>query len=65
MTSVFVVYITCTCIIYFLLKEIESHPAFMKDVDYTKPLSKEMEGLMRLKYEQQDPTSISLLHEHL
>ena len=48
-----------------LLKEIESHPAFMKDVDYTKPLSKEMEGLMRLKYEQQDPTSISLLHEHL
>ncbi|XP_052685420.1 tetratricopeptide repeat protein 4-like [Crassostrea angulata] len=39
-----------------ILQEIETHPAFMKDVDYTKPLSKEMEGLMRIKYEQQDPT---------
>lgn len=42
-------------------QEIETHPAFMKDVDYTKPLSKEMEGLMRIKYEQQDPTCTSLL----
>ncbi|XP_048759199.1 tetratricopeptide repeat protein 4-like [Ostrea edulis] len=40
-----------------VLNEIENHPAFLKDIDYSKPLSQDMEGLMRLKYEQQDPTS--------
>lgn len=42
-----------------ILQEIKTHPAFMKDVDYTKPQSKEVEGLMRIKYEQEDPTSIA------
>lgn len=43
--------------VIFSSQEIENHPAFLKDIDYSKPLSQDMEGLMRLKYEQQDPTS--------
>ena len=39
----------------FLLQELDKHPAFMKDVDFSKPLSSEMEGLMQLKYECEDP----------
>ena len=40
---------------FFLLQELDKHPAFMKDVDFSKPLSSEMEGLMQLKYECEDP----------
>lgn len=39
------------------LAELDKHPAFMKDVDFSKPLSTEMEGLMQLKYECEDPTA--------
>ncbi|XP_045158938.2 tetratricopeptide repeat protein 4-like [Mercenaria mercenaria] len=39
------------------LEELDNHPAFMKEWDPSKPLSDEMEGLMRLKYESEDPTA--------
>lgn len=39
------------------LEELASHPAFMKEVDPSQPLSPEMEGLMRLKYESDDPVA--------
>ena len=32
------------------------HPFFMKEIDYSKPLPPEVEGLMQLKYESEDPT---------
>ncbi|KAL4236928.1 Tetratricopeptide repeat protein 4 [Mactra antiquata] len=37
------------------LEELDNHPAFMKEWDPSKPLSSDMEGLMRLKYECEDP----------
>ncbi|KAK3592062.1 hypothetical protein CHS0354_019318 [Potamilus streckersoni] len=40
-----------------IVKELETHPAFIKEVDWSKPLSPEMEGLMSLKYEEEDPTA--------
>ncbi|XP_060576146.1 tetratricopeptide repeat protein 4-like isoform X2 [Ruditapes philippinarum] len=38
------------------LEELENHPAFMKEWDPSKPMTEDMEGLMRLKYECDDPT---------
>lgn len=40
-----------------LLEELEKHPAFMKEVDFSKPLNSDVEGLMQLKYESEDPTA--------
>lgn len=39
------------------LQELENHPAFMQEWDPSKPVTAEMEGLMRLKYECEDPTA--------
>lgn len=39
------------------LEALGKHPAFMNEVDLSQPLSPEMEGLMRLKYECEDPTA--------
>ncbi|XP_052776924.1 tetratricopeptide repeat protein 4-like [Mya arenaria] len=39
------------------LESLGSHPAFMKEWDPAVPLSDDMEGLMRLKYEAEDPTA--------
>jgi hypothetical protein len=38
-----------------IAEELLNHPAFMKEIDWSKPLSEEMEGLMQLKYESEDP----------
>ncbi|XP_005097943.1 tetratricopeptide repeat protein 4 [Aplysia californica] len=40
-----------------IAEELKSHPAFMKDIDWSKPLPPEVEGLMQLKYECEDPTA--------
>ncbi|KAL3869098.1 hypothetical protein ACJMK2_041823 [Sinanodonta woodiana] len=40
-----------------IVKELETHPAFIKEVDWSKPLSPELEGLMVLKYEEENPTA--------
>ncbi|OWF53776.1 tetratricopeptide repeat protein 4-like [Mizuhopecten yessoensis] len=39
------------------LDKLMRHPAFAKEVDFSKPLHPAMEGLMRLKYEDEDPTA--------
>nr|KAG5695983.1 hypothetical protein BaRGS_023362 [Batillaria attramentaria] len=40
-----------------IAEELKNHPAFMTDVDWSKPLSPEMEGLMALKYESENPVA--------
>lgn len=40
-----------------IAEELKNHPAFMKEVDWSKPLSDEMQGLMQLKYECEDPVA--------
>lgn len=40
-----------------IAEELKNHPAFMKEVDWSKPLSPEMEGLMALKYESENPVA--------
>ncbi|WAR23173.1 TTC4-like protein [Mya arenaria] len=44
------------------LRSLGSHPAFMKEWDPAVPLSDDMEGLMRLKYEAEDPTGLVINH---
>lgn len=39
------------------LEDLENHPAFMQEWDPSKPITPEMEGLMRLKYECEDPVA--------
>ncbi|XP_060078173.1 tetratricopeptide repeat protein 4-like [Ylistrum balloti] len=39
------------------LDKLMRHPAFAKEVDFSQPLHPAMEGLMRLKYEDEDPTA--------
>lgn len=39
------------------LEELENHPAFMQEWDASKPVTPEMEGLMKLKYECEDPVA--------
>lgn len=39
------------------IEELYRHPAFMQEIDFSKPLSPDLEGLMRLKYEDEDPTA--------
>jgi len=39
-----------------IAEDIMKHPFFMKEIDYSKPLPPEVEGLMQLKYESEDPT---------
>lgn len=41
----------------FTLDDLTNHPAFMTEVDWSKPLTPELEALMRLKYEDEDPTA--------
>ena len=36
-----------------------SHPAFLKEIDYSKPLDPGVEALMRLKYEEENPTGLA------
>ncbi|KAK7100165.1 tetratricopeptide repeat protein 4-like [Littorina saxatilis] len=40
-----------------IAEELLNHPAFMKDVDWSKPLSEEMQGLMTIKYETENPVA--------
>ncbi|CAL1547413.1 unnamed protein product [Lymnaea stagnalis] len=40
-----------------IVEELKSHPAFMTDIDWSKPLPPEIEGLMQLKYECENPTA--------
>ncbi|XP_076440604.1 tetratricopeptide repeat protein 4-like [Babylonia areolata] len=40
-----------------IAEELLNHPAFMKDVDWSKPLSEEMQGLMAIKYETENPVA--------
>ncbi|XP_033736553.1 tetratricopeptide repeat protein 4-like [Pecten maximus] len=39
------------------INKLMKHPAFAKEVDFSQPLHPAMEGLMRLKYEDEDPTA--------
>jgi len=38
-----------------IAEELKNHPCFIKEIDYSKPLPPEIEGLMALKYESDDP----------
>ncbi|PVD22998.1 hypothetical protein C0Q70_16259 [Pomacea canaliculata] len=38
-----------------IIQELQNHPAFLKEVDWSKPLSPEMEALMAIKYESENP----------
>ncbi|XP_059139193.1 tetratricopeptide repeat protein 4-like isoform X2 [Physella acuta] len=40
-----------------IAEELKNHPAFMTDIDWSKPLPPEIEGLMQLKYETENPTA--------
>ncbi|KAK6179972.1 hypothetical protein SNE40_012209 [Patella caerulea] len=40
-----------------IIEELERHPAFAEEIDLSKPLTTEVEGLMALKYECDDPTA--------
>ncbi|BFZ03302.1 hypothetical protein BsWGS_06340 [Bradybaena similaris] len=40
-----------------IAEELKNHPAFLKDIDWSKPLPPEIEGLMQLKYESENPTA--------
>ncbi|GFR95480.1 tetratricopeptide repeat protein 4 [Elysia marginata] len=40
-----------------IVEELKNHPAFMKEIDYSKPLPPEIEGLMQIKYESENPTA--------
>lgn len=40
-----------------IIEELKNHPAFIKEIDYSKPLPPEIEGLMQLKYESDNPTA--------
>merc|ERR1711860_459494 len=40
-----------------IIEGIKNHPAFLKELDLSKPLPPEVEGLMQLKYESEDPTA--------
>jgi len=46
----------------YLLQDLTNHPAFMTEVDWSKPLTPELEALMRLKYEDENPTGFILIH---
>ncbi|GFO42337.1 tetratricopeptide repeat protein 4 [Plakobranchus ocellatus] len=39
-----------------IVEELKNHPAFLQEIDYSKPLPPEIEGLMQLKYESENPT---------
>lgn len=62
--SFYLVLIMKQCVGYILNKtlyftypqELKNHPAFMTDIDWSKPLPPEIEGLMQLKYETANPT---------
>ena len=45
----------------FLLQDLTNHPAFMTEVDWSKPLTPELEALMKLKYEDENPTGFILV----
>ncbi|KAH9495453.1 Tetratricopeptide repeat protein 4 [Bulinus truncatus] len=40
-----------------IVEELKNHPAFMTEIDWSKPLPPEIEGLMQLKYESENPTA--------
>ncbi|KAK3729528.1 hypothetical protein RRG08_044043 [Elysia crispata] len=40
-----------------IVEELQSHPAFMQEIDYSKPLHPDVEGLIQLKYESENPTA--------
>ncbi|RUS81357.1 hypothetical protein EGW08_010889 [Elysia chlorotica] len=40
-----------------IVEELQNHPAFLKEIDFSKPLHPTVEGLMQLKYESEDPTA--------
>jgi len=40
---------------FLLLQKITSHPAFLKEVDFSRPLHPATEALMVMKYEEEDP----------
>uniref|UniRef100_A0A2C9LA05 Cns1/TTC4 wheel domain-containing protein n=1 Tax=Biomphalaria glabrata TaxID=6526 RepID=A0A2C9LA05_BIOGL len=40
-----------------IAEELKNHPAFMTEIDWSKPLPPEIEGLMQLKYESENPTA--------
>ncbi|GFO38807.1 tetratricopeptide repeat protein 4 [Plakobranchus ocellatus] len=40
-----------------IVEELKNHPAFLQEIDYSKPLPPEIEGLMQLKYESENPTA--------
>lgn len=40
-----------------IAEELNNHPCFIKEIDYSKPLPSEIEGLMALKYESEDPVA--------
>ncbi|XP_052090361.1 tetratricopeptide repeat protein 4-like isoform X3 [Mytilus californianus] len=39
------------------IEDLANHPAFMTEVDWSKPLTPELEALMKLKYEDENPTA--------
>jgi len=44
-------------------EELKNHPCFLKEIDYTKPLPPEIEGLMALKYESEDPVASAISYK--